>query len=663
MVDILNTAILPALLELFQFQHLTFLALGVLLGLSVGILPGLGGLAGMALVLPFVYGMDQTSALAMMIGLTSVTTTSDTFPSVLMGIPGSASSQATVLDGYPLSKSGQAARALSAAFSASMIGGVIGAIFLTFAIFAARPILLMIGFGEQLLLVVLALVLVGMLTGPSPVKGLASCGLGLLFGTVGAATATAELRMTFGTIYLSDGLPLVLIALGIFALPEIIEVLRFRERISENKRLGQGWRAGLRDTWIHRWIVLRCASLGAIMGALPGIGGSVIDWLAYGHILQTSKDTSRFGKGDIRGVIAPESANNAKEGGALIPTLLFGIPGSGTMALLLAAFVLIGIQPGRQMVENDISLTFVIIWSIALANIVGAGIAFAMATPIAKLTTVKYTYIAPFIIVMIYFAAFQATAAWGDLIGLTIIGIVATFMKRFGWSRPAFLIGFVLSGGLEAAFYRTAQIYGFDFLARPTALILVALVLVTGYFAMRTRTRVSDQVGEMRSGRANRAPQIIFAGCVILVPIFFVFDVFDLKFLGSAFPIIVASITALLVGISVLRLATAPEGSAIIYDAATLSEPGDIRRSLAFCLLLLIGLLAASALIGFLLAAPLFVLVFLRRIGETRLRWSIVGGVATFAFLLALGRLLNMEYAQGLLQIIFGIDWPLAAIT
>ncbi len=245
-------AIFPALQTLFDVHHLFYLSLGVILGLIVGILPGLGGIAGLSLVLPFLYDMQPSLALAMMIGLTSVTATSDTFPSVLIGVPGTSGSQATVVDGFPLAKRGEATRALSAAFSASLFGGCFGALVLTGAIFAARPIILMIGFGEQMMLIVLALSMVGMLTGEAAIKGLAVCGLGLLIGVVGEAPATAELRMTLGTMYLSEGIPLVVVGLGIFALPEIVEVLAKRTTISTTGKLGKGWLQGLKDTISNR---------------------------------------------------------------------------------------------------------------------------------------------------------------------------------------------------------------------------------------------------------------------------------------------------------------------------------------------------------------------------------------------------------------------------
>ena len=284
--------LLQALATLLSVKHLLYLLGGTLLGLVVGILPGLGGIAALSLLLPFVYGGDPTLVLPMMIGLLAVTNTSDTFPAVLVGIPGTSSAQATILDGFPLARRGEAARALGAAFSASLIGGLFGALVLTLAIQFARPLILKVGFGEQLMLVVLALTMVGMLTGASAIKGLIMCGMGLLFGSIGAAPATAEERLTFDTLYLSDGVPLVIVGLAMFAIPEMIEVLRKRNTISSLPELGSNTMHGFRETLRHKWLVLRCSALGVFIGALPGLGGSVTNWVAYGHAVQSAKDRS-----------------------------------------------------------------------------------------------------------------------------------------------------------------------------------------------------------------------------------------------------------------------------------------------------------------------------------------------------------------------------------
>ena len=320
MLDVIGSA----LVNVLSGWHLAYMLLGVAVGLIVGILPGLGGVAGMSLLLPFIYGMDTVSALALLIGLLAVVPTGDTFTSILMGIPGSAASQATILDGFPMAKRGEAARALSAAFFSSMVGGVFGALVLSVFIVVARPVILAFSSAELFMLTVLGLAMVGVLSGSSFVKGLLSCALGLLMGLAGAAPATGEWRLALGSAYVVDGLPLVVVALGIFAIPEIIDLLRRNTAIAEVATLGRGWLRGIRDT-VKEWgIVLRCSGIGCLIGAMPGLGGAVADWIAYGHTVQIAKDKSRFGRGDVRGVLAPESANNAVTGGALVPTLQIG---------------------------------------------------------------------------------------------------------------------------------------------------------------------------------------------------------------------------------------------------------------------------------------------------------------------------------------------------
>ena len=469
-------ALLAALATVLTGVHLLYLITGVFLGLLIGIFPGLGGIVGLSMLLPFLYGMDATSALAMLIGLVAVIPTSDTFTSVLMGIPGSSASQATVLDGFPLAKRGEAARALGAAFSASLMGGLIGALILTLFVLIARPVILAFGSAELFMLTVLGLSMVGVLAGKSMVKGISACGIGLLLGSVGGAPATGEYRMTFDIDYLTDGVPLVVVGLGIFALPEIIDLLRQNRAISQTATLGKGWMDGVRDMIRHRWLCLRCSGIGCMIGALPGLGGSVVDWISYGHAVQTTRDKSQFGKGEIRGVLAPESSNNAKEGGGLIPTLLFGIPGSGSMAVFLGGMVLIGLEPGPAMVGSELETTYTIVWSLALANVIGAGTCLLISKHVAYLTTIRYALMAPFMIMVICFAAFQATRDLGDLAALFAIGMLGVLMKRFGWPRPAFLIGFVLAGGMETYLYQAVQFDGWGFLTKPGVLIIGALI-------------------------------------------------------------------------------------------------------------------------------------------------------------------------------------------
>lgn len=651
--------LLQALSTLLSVQHLLYLLGGTLLGLVVGILPGLGGIAALSLLLPFVYGGDATLVLPMMIGLLAVTNTSDTFPAVLVGIPGTSGAQATILDGFPLARRGEAARALGAAFSASLLGGLFGALVLTLAIQFARPLILRVGFGEQLMLVVLALTMVGMLTGTSAIKGLIMCGMGLLFGSIGAAPATAEERLTFDTLYLSDGVPLIIVGLAMFAIPEMVEVLRKRNTISSMADLGSGTLQGFRETLRHKWLVLRCSALGVLIGALPGLGGSVTNWVAYGHAVQTARDRSMFGKGDIRGVIGPEASNNADNGGALIPTLMFGIPGSGSMALFLGALVLIGVEPGIGMMERHLDLTFIIIWSLAIANVIGAGICLLLASPIARITLVPFALVAPFMIVIVYFAAFQATRAWEDLIALFVLGSVGMYMKRFGWSRPAFLIGFVLSMRLDASVYQSIQVYGMSFLERGGVQGILALIAVSVFLASRMKPHREPLVAAGPHAPSGRLPQAVFLALLTGTCLFVLHDIWALSFLGKIFPLSVGLITlGLLVTAAILFRRDRPDYVFFDSERAWTGDNKPVHSDLHYQAWIFL-LLAAIGVLGFILGVFSYIAAFLRLKAGVRLPWAIIGALAAVAVLSLFGHVLVLQYPAGLLQAYAELPWPL----
>jgi TctA family transporter len=457
----------------------------------------------MTILLPVIYGMEPHSAFALLIGMVAVIPTSDTFPSVMMGIPGSSASQATIMDGYPLAKKGEAARALGAAFTASLIGGLFGALVLTIIIPVARPIVLAFGSPELFMLALLGMSMVGILSGNKPIKGLLAAGIGVMIGALGDAPAVPEYRYTFGIDYLMDGIPLVVIGLGLFAFPEIVDLLIKGRSISEATTLGKGWLDGVKDTLRHKFIVLRCSVIGVIVGFLPGLGGSVVDWIAYGHIIQTSRDRDMFGKGDIRGVIAPESASNAKEGGGLIPTFLFGIPGSGSMAVFLGGLLILGIQPGPSMITENVDLIYTAIWSLALANVFGATLSIALSKPITRLTLVPFSYLAPFMVLIITFACYQATRSWGDLFALLLMGILGWVMKQYGWPRPAALIGYVLADNLEIYLFISVQRYGFEWLTRTGVIVLAAIIIASLTMGVFYQSRKASKASATESGKGE----------------------------------------------------------------------------------------------------------------------------------------------------------------
>lgn len=643
--------VLQALQTLFTPAHFAYLVLGVALGLIIGVFPGLGGIAGLSLLLPFLYGMDEVSALATLVGLVAVIPTSATFTSVLMGIPGSSSSQATVLDGFALAKQGEAARALGAAFSSSLFGGLFGAIILTFFVQIARPMILLFGSAELFMLAIFGLSMVGSLSGNSVVKGILACGFGLVVGSIGAAPATGEYRMIFGIDYLYDGLPLVVIALSIFAFPEISELFRKESAIAEGAELGKGgWMSGVKDMIKNKWLALRCAGIGTIVGAIPGMGGSVVDWIAYGHVVQTSKDKSQFGKGDIRGVIAPESANNAKEGGALMPTLLFGIPGSGSMAVFLGGMVLIGIEAGPSMVTKDIDLTYTIIWSLAIANVLGAGLSLFLAGPISQLTKIKFSLLAPFMIMVISFAAYQATKDMMDLWMLLLFGMIGIFMKRFGWSRPAFLIGFVLATQAESYLNMSVQFYGWDLFLRPGVIIILLLSLISVYYSRKGSVDENAELMEKKTNEnLNILPQLLFGAFIFLFTLIAVFDSSRQSFLGGVFPLVISLVmlpfALYLLWIYIKRDTDHPA----VFDAEFAAAEGTFKSAWYEPLLWIGGLYVLSIIIGFVPAVILFFIIFLTLKAKTSWLHTALLTAGGIGVLLAFGHFLNLEFPQGLI--------------
>lgn len=631
-----------AFFELASPEHALYMVAGVLVGTMVGILPGLGGTAGMALLLPFVFGMEPASALAMMIGLLAVMATADTFTSVLMGVPGSAGSQATVLDGFPLARAGQARRALSAAFAASLAGGLFGAIALTGVIQIARPLVLAFGAPELFMLTVFGLSMVGVLSGRNWGRGLAGCGLGLLLGVMGPAPATGHMRLTFGDAYLSDGLPLVVVALGLFALPEVIDLMGQRGAIAKTKApLGVGWAKGVRDVIANRWLVLRSSLIGSLVGAIPGLGGAVVDWIAYGAAVQTAKDRNQFGQGDIRGVIAPEAANNAKEGGALVPTIIFGIPGSGGTAILLGGLLLIGIQPGPRMIIDDAQTVYLIIWTLAIGNVIGAALCVGITPVISRVADLRYPLIAPFMIIIVMFGAFQATRDWGDLIAVCAVGIAALVLKRFGWPRPPLLIGFVLAEGAEVYLYQSVQLYGISWWDRPIVLGLAALIVASVWFGTRVRVETeSPTSAEPPRGAAQTA----VTGLFVLAGLIAIYNAWSLPRISAVFPIAIGSATILFAALS-LYLARGPAGGIQPVLAAV---PRDLLAASWIG-----GFLLVTALIGFL---PAIVVVFTAYlIAEGRLKALAALGLSLSAAVAVhgLGWLLTIRFPTGLLDLGF----------
>ncbi len=670
-MDLLTTA-LPALEQalamVLQPQQIGFLMVGVLLGLSIGVLPGLGGIAGLSLVLPFMFGMEPVSGLALMVGLIAVVPTSDTFSSVLLGIPGSTASQATVLDGFPLARKGEAARALSAAFISSLFGGLVGAVVLTFFIFIAKPVILAFNVPAMLLVTVLGLSMVAILAGRVPLKGVVAAGLGLMIGTIGTAGAGGSLRMaSYDYPYLVDGMKLVIIGLGIYAIPEIVSLLRQDVSISKSGGLGRGWMDGLRDWARNKWLSFRCAILGVIVGTIPGLGGSVVDWIAYGFTVQTAKDRSKFGQGDIRGVIGPESSNNAKEGGGLVPSLIFGIPGSGSMAVFLGGIALLGFEAGPHMVRNNLDITYTIVWSLALANVFGAGLCILLSGPIARLTTIRFALLAPYLFMIIAFAAFQSSQSLGDLVALIAIGFVGIFLRRFDYSRPAFLIGFVLSYQAEKYANQVYQIAGsrfrrgfetgMEYIATPLTITLLVVIVASIFIGIRQSKNIRESAEVFTGGK--RAPAFFLAAVTAYLAVA-VIDASSIGRVGDKlFPITVGLVTIAACAALLIRMARQPSSDPVFVDLETGGEDGSAPHGLWTTLAWFLGLLGLTVVFGFVIALAIFFLLFFRFRAWTTMLSSVLLSAAGLAFMIFLAYMLGRDFPPGLLQDYFDLPWPL----
>ena len=517
-------AALVGLAHVVAWPSIGYLFLGVLVGIYFGAVPGLSGLTGMAILLPFTYGMDPVPAFAMLMAMYAVTTTSDTITAVLIGVPGTAAAAATILDGYPMAKKGQAARALGASFTCSAIGGVLGAVVLGLSLPVVRPLILSFASPEFFMLGVLGLTMVGTLSGGSMAKGLAAACLGILLSTVGFSPQSGIPRFTFDITYLmDDGLPMIPVALGLFAVPEVVLLALSQSSISQveaNKVEGGMWE-GVKDAFRHRWLLLRASAIGMWIGVLPGVGGAVVDWVAYGHAVQSAKDKSQFGKGDIRGVIAPEAANNSMKGAALIPTVAFGIPGTATMAVMLGAFMIQGITPGPSMLTDKAYITFSMMWAVAIANVVAAAMLMVWSRQIAKFTFVRSALIVPAIVVFMFMGTWMSGTSMEDWILFLAMGLLGLVMRYAGWPRAPLILGFVLGSIMENALDITLQRYSWDWALRIPSGILMALSIATvvysaiGYFKRR---RSSEKVaGEGAAASEEEAAQQKFASLPLAV--------------------------------------------------------------------------------------------------------------------------------------------------
>ena len=473
-------AAITGLMGILQWKAFLMMMFGIVISSTLVAMPGIGSKTAIALLLPIAFVLNQFEAICLIMSIWAVSNTANSITSILFSVPGGGGSQATIMDGYPMAKNGEAARALAAAFTASAIGGIIGAIVLFAAIPILRPLVLLLGPPEFFMLVMVGIAMVGALSGKAPVKGIIAGAFGLMISMVGVHMITGIHRFTFDQLFLVDGFKLIPVTIGLFAIPEIIYMGVKGTGISDLPLgdLGAGRKQGMKDAFIHWWLVVRSSFIGVWVGIIPGLGSAVADWFAYGSAKQTCPGAREtFGKGDVRGVIAVDAATNAKEGGSLIPTLAFGIPGSSTLALIFGGLIIVGITPGRDMLTKDLHLTFSMIWLLIIGTIITSILCLLFTRQLAMATKLRPSLMIPCILAMAVIGSFAAASRFEDVLMMLGFGTIGYFMRAAGWPRPPLLLGLVLGPIAERYMWTSVQLYGGDFLLRP-GVIIIFLVMV-----------------------------------------------------------------------------------------------------------------------------------------------------------------------------------------
>lgn len=502
--------------------YLSALLFGTGLGFICGLVPGLGSRVGLILAIPLCGFWDAYPAAIFLFSMHAVVHTSSSIPTIAFGLPTSGADAATVLDGYPLARMGRAGEALGASLSASAIGGVLGALAFMLAVPVARPVVSSFGPPEFLLLSLMGISLVSAVSREGMLQGLCVGAIGVLLAMVGLSIRTGDPRLTFGLPELWDGLDLPALVTGLFIIPEMLTPSRFVDDTAERSarlttiaEVIKGMMIALR----YRATLLRSTFYGIIVGLMPGLGASISVWLSYGHAARTVKSEIPFGQGAIAGVIAPEAANNAKEGGAMIPTLFFGIPGSSSMAIMMAALALAGVSVGPRMLGADINLTYLLGGSVIAANLIAIPLFFLAVPWMVRFSALRRETVAPIAIVVGVTACLIHEPSLMTHVQLALATALGLTLKSANWPRAPFILGFVVGDLLETSSYQTAVIWGWSAATRPITIVLaVALAGWISYLVVRRRRsdRASAESGS-NDKRGAILPAIIFSAAAVAV--------------------------------------------------------------------------------------------------------------------------------------------------
>jgi hypothetical protein len=488
--------------------------------------------------------------------------------------------------------------------------------------------------------------------------------IGLLLAYIGQEAGTGQLRLTFGLLYLYDGVPIVPVVIGLFAVPAVLVLMASDESLSRGLAVPDaratflGAVGGAAVALRRWWLVLRCAAIGIFFGLVPGLGSGAAQWVAYAHAKQTSRDPDRFGRGSEEGVLAPGTVNNSTDAASLVTTVGFGVPGSGSMAILLGAFVITGLTPGPAMLTKHLDVTFSMVWTMVITNIIAVTLCFLLLSQIARITFLRSSLLVPFLLLFVALGAYTANNSPFDMVLMLAIGVLAVFAVRWGWPLPPLLLGLVLGDLIERNFYTSYSLYGksFGWLGRPVVLVILALILLC-IFAPLIRIAVRRLLAparaavlaagvppetEVASHAASAAPVgrslypvALALFCVALgaLVIYEMQFAHNFNFRARIFPTLVA---VLLIGLGLFEAAKVLVGPRV----RLLREAGEFAdETIPAGRLLRVAVLhggayfAAIWLFGFLVGIPLYTFAYLLLVTRLRAWGAALGAAACWAFL------------------------------
>ncbi|SDD76070.1 tripartite tricarboxylate transporter permease [Glycomyces harbinensis] len=466
----------------FEPENLLFCLLGVTIGMLIGVLPGLGPAATIAILLPITYNLEPAAAVIMLAGIFYGAQYGGTITSVLLKLPGEASTVVTAIDGHALAKRGEAGSALGVAALASFIGGTASILLLSFIAPALAGVALAFGPAEYTVLALIGIFLVGTLGSGSLVKSAAAAAAGLLLATVGLDPLLGTPRFTFGTDQLADGIDFVIVAMGLFGIGEILYNLEHRDR-PQSAVPAFGRAIPSRAQWLRsRLAILRGSAVGFVLGILPGGGATMSSLVAYAVEKRSAKDPSRFGKGAIEGVAGPESANNAAATSSFIPLLTLGIPANATMAVLFGALMLQGITPGPALMTEHPDVFWGVVNSMYLGNLLLLALSIPLIGVFVRMLKIRPGVLAPITIVITMLGVYSIRNNAFDMLLAVALGLVGYAMRKLGFEPGPFVLAFVLGSLLEGSFRRSMRIFGGDvteFVQRPLSATLVGVLVLT----------------------------------------------------------------------------------------------------------------------------------------------------------------------------------------